>query len=231
MGNHILSDECWMKGNRCGKSTFPDCECLHSNIQCNILNKLYYLFNQTLLARKQWERAYLYNTGKHFDILKEYDINILENVKNGKNLYIHSSTCGNGKTTWAVRLIQDYLYAIWGFCTLDCHALFINVPRYLFEVKNNISNHNAYAEHVEKYILTADLVVWDDIATKVSTEYEKEKLLSLIDARINSGKTNIYTSNASKQELYKQMGDRLASRIYNDSIDVEVIDVDRRGYK
>jgi DNA replication protein DnaC len=59
------------------------------------------------------------------------------------------------------------------------------------------------------------LVVWDDIAIKTATTYEMENLLSIIDYRLNSGKSNIYTSNLFGSELSQRLGERLYSRIIN----------------
>lgn len=62
-------------------------------------------------------------------------------------------------------------------------------------------------------MLTADLVVWDDIATKTMTEFETENLLSIINTRIDNGKSNIFTSNISPSYLSDYIGERLASRV------------------
>ena len=40
-------------------------------------------------------------------------------------------------------------------------------------------------------VTKCDLVVWDDIGSKNGTEFEVSHLLSIIDQRINNGKSNI----------------------------------------
>jgi DNA replication protein DnaC len=92
-------------------------------------------------------------------------------VAAGNNLFLHSTNCGNGKTTFAVRFIQNYLDKIWHKSELTCRALFISVPRFLIALKDNISERNEYAEHIKKFVLEADVVIWDDIATKVGSEF------------------------------------------------------------
>ena len=163
-----------------------------------------------------------------FKQLAEIESHIEEFVAEGKNLYLHSSYCGNGKSSWAYRMIQTYFNKIWPSAPLECKALFISVPRFLLALKDNISNRNEYAEYITENILTADLVVWDDIAAKMASEYEMNHLLSFIDGRLTAGKSNIYTSNLSTREVYEALGERLASRICNLSIDIELHGADKR---
>ena len=76
--------------------------------------------------------------------------------------------------------------------------------------------------------MTADLVVWDDIAAKSGSEFELNHLLNAINTRMDAGKSNIFTSNLGKRELTNALGERLASRICNKSIDIELQGADKR---
>lgn len=157
--------------------------------------------------------------------------NIAQNIKafvdDGKNLYIHSPISGNGKSSWAIRLLKEYINAIWAHADLSCHALFVSVPTFLDSLKNSISSYDEYAESIKNNILKADIVVWDDIAAKCGTEFEINKLLSYIDRRIVLGKSNIYTSNLGPSELQSAVGSRLASRI-NGAKEVVFYGADKR---
>ena len=161
---------------------------------------------------------------------KSYIENKIEEfVNDGKSLYIFSENCGNGKTAWSIRLIQAYLNAVWHKCELRCKALFINVPRFLLELKDNISNKSDYIEHIKANVLDADIVVFDDIAAKVGSDFEIQHLLNYIDNRISLGKTNIYTSNLSRKEMFTAVGERLTSRITNFSEEIELFGADKRN--
>ena len=124
--------------------------------------------------------------------------------------------------------MTSYFDKIWPKSNFDCQALFISVPRYLLALKASISGKNEYADTVNKYILGADLVVWDDIATKMGTEFELNHLLNIINTRMDNGKSNIFTSNLGNKELINALGERLASRICNKSIDIELHGADKR---
>ena len=96
-------------------------------------------------------------------------------------------------------------------------------------MKENFDKKLEVVEHIKNNILSADLIVWDDIATKGLTTFETELLLSYISNRISAGKSNIYTSNAIGQDLRDCVGDRLYSRIWNSSEVIKFNGVDKRG--
>ena len=230
----ILSNDCYMKES-CRKYLNGNCNTSESSF-CPKLFKLNYLYDESLLSDKQR----LYHTiridsdgtdKQQFLQLKEIENNIEMFVSSGSNVYIHSSTCGNGKTLWSVRLIQDYLNSVWYKCDLSCKALFIHVPRFLLALKDSISNQNDYVDHIKKNVLQADLVVWDEIAVASLTKFEHEHLLNLINTRIDYNKSNIYTSNQGPEEIMEKLGERLYSRVVNLSTDIELFGSDKRGLK
>ena len=195
--------------------------------------KLDYLFDNAMIPDSQRKHLTLVvdNDGtdfKEFTQLAEIEKTADDFVNQGKNLYIHSSICGNGKSSWAIRILKSYLFKTWAQGELTCRALFVSVPRFLLALKDSISNKNEYADHILKHILTADIVIWDDIAAKVGSEFEINHLLSLIETRISSGKSNIFTSNLATKDMKEALGERITSRICNMSIDIELFGKDKR---
>lgn len=222
----ITPQECWMK-NQCKK--YPDCP----NPFCIKLFKLNQLCDLALLSPKQREHIALYidadgTDREEFEYLKSIEQHIDKFIAEGNNLYIYSGTTGNSKTSWMLRLLNQYLQKIWAKSDLECRALFINVPRYLLALKDAISNQSDYVDHIKVNALKADLVVFDEVGTKSVTIFEHENLLSIINARLDEGKSNFYTSNLMPQELQQVVGDRLYSRIVNSSINIEFRGKDKR---
>jgi DNA replication protein DnaC len=166
---------------------------------------------------------------EEFKFLASIEANIEQFVADGLNLYLYSYGCGNGKTSWAIRLLSSYFGKIWHKSTFECQGLFINVPKYLLALKENISGHSDYAEAINATVKTADFVIWDDIAAKVGSEFELNHLLSLINHRIDAGKCNIFTSNLGPREIGNALGERLASRICNKSYNIELKGSDKRA--
>lgn len=195
------------------------------------LNMLFNLANMTACQRERIAlRIDADGTDKEeFVHLSEIDKNIEEFVKRGENLYIHSRQCGNGKSSWALRMAIDYLNCIVEKTSLTCKVLYLNVPDYLMELKSNINEKSDFVYYVKKNIDKANLVIFDDIGTKSATQFEADALQTIIDRRLANKKSNIYTSNLSDDELHSVLGDRLASRIVNNSVNIELHGNDKRG--
>lgn len=221
----IKNENCWLK-DRCNH-----CDC---NKFCMRMFKLNYLYDSALINDIQRKHKVLVTDkdgtdSEQFVLLSKLEKNIVNVVNGGENICIHSKNCGNGKTSWSLRLVQSYFDKIWINSPLSCRALFINVPHLLMSLKDNISEKNEYVSHIKENIAQADIVIWDDIGTKLITTFESENLLSMIDVRINSGKSNIFTSNLSEEEIHKCLGDRLCSRIWNVKYNIELQGKDKRG--
>ena len=168
---------------------------------------------------------------EQFQKLAAIEQDIVKFISEGKNLYLHSANCGNGKSSWSIRLVEAYFDKIWARTDGKCRVLFISVPRFLLALKDNITTRSSYVDYIKDNVLEADLVIWDDIAAKMGSEFELTHLLNIIDNRLALGKSNIYTSNLNRQQLYTALGERLTSRIANMSTDIELFGADKRFLK
>ena len=218
---------------------YNDQKCNHSRCNdafCIRRTKLDELYKASGLAENQKVRITLHIDDDETDLnefrqLAEIERNINTFVENGYNLYLHSANTGNSKTSWSVRMIQAYLANNWAKLDLSCHVLFISIPSYLVALKRNMNTPDEYAIFINKNVYDAELVVWDDIGTKFASEYDMEQLFNILNRRIQNGKSNIFTSNLSDQELVTALGARLASRISQDSINIELHGADKRNLK
>lgn len=193
---------------------------------------MYSLFKQSRLPEAQWNYKSLVCKGAdlpNFKVLQSKSDSILDFVNNGNNLYIYSENCGNGKTSWSIRLMYSYFDKIWHKSCFDCKALFVSVPKFLYNCKRSISQDVKGFEELCNLISEVELVIWDDIGEMRASDYEHQILFQYIDDRINSKKSNIYTSNKNKEQLEDVLGVRLASRIYNCSECIEFVEEDKRG--
>ena len=193
---------------------------------------MYSLFKQSNLPEALWDYKSLTCEDKDYQAFKELQAKsdaILNFIEAGNNLYIYSENCGNGKTTWAIRLMYSYFDKIWHKSCFDCKALFVSVPKFLYNCKRSISQDVKGFEELCNLISDVDLVIWDDIGEMKASDYEHQILFQYIDDRINSKKSNIYTSNKNKEQLEDVLGVRLASRIYNCSECIEFLEEDKRG--
>ena len=172
---------------------------------------------------------------ENFKELKKIEDGIVGFVRKGNNLLLSSNGVGNGKTTWASKIMKAYIFKYANKYTFDynCPVLFINVPEFLIQKKLAINDPEILAEvsNVEKCIYTAKIVVFDDIATNTASEYDNDLLYSYINSRTNNLLTNIYTTNVSQNDIDDILGERLASRIVRYSVCIELNGADLRGVK
>lgn len=218
-----------MNVNNCWYKRICTEQCSENCIRYKLM---YSLFKQSNLPEALWNYKELVCHEKDLQVYKKLQAKseaILNFIEAGNNLYIYSENCGNGKTTWAIRLMYSYFDKIWHKSCFDCKALFVSVPKFLYNCKRSISQDVKGFEELCNLISEVDLVIWDDIGEMKASDYEHQILFQYIDDRINSKKSNIYTSNKNKEQLEDVLGVRLASRIYNCSECIEFLEEDKRG--
>ena len=165
-----------------------------------------------------------------FDRLFNIKDKVEKFVNEGHNLVIYSRKCGNGKTSWACKIALNYIDSYSSNYAITAPVIFVNAAEYINRKKAMISDRSIVDEmnQLDHDLYNADLVVWDDIATKALSEYDMEQLYVFINNRIANMKSNIFTSNCSYSDMPKIMGDRLGSRIVNNSITIELDGNDNR---
>lgn len=219
-------EECWFKNN-CDLYNTVECNCgcaiyyqyYHLVNLAGIPKRIQYAENQVLYAQDDIEK-YKYLSG-----IKN---NIKTWVKEGNNLFLYSKYYGNGKTTWAIKLMSSYFSNILYGNGTRCRGLFINVDDFLLRKKKHITNHNQRFADMEALLSEVDLVIWDDIGCTKLSDYDHTVIFPIINSRLLNGKANIFTSNLIDDDFSVNVGDRLASRILETSQIVEFINPPQR---
>lgn len=215
--------KCWYEGV-CSNKT-PECR-----TGCIRYLEMYNLLEKSNLPEKRWSPEVLSPDDCDYDAFCELAYikdNIVDFVNDGSNLYVYSDYTGNGKTTWTIKIMLKYFNDIWAGNGFRCRAIFIHVPTFLAQLKNFNKVDSAF-EELKQRILNVDLVVWDDIASTDLSSYDNSQLLSYVDQRILNRKSNLFTGNLDNIGLSKALGMRLASRVWNSSIRIELKGQDKR---
>lgn len=214
----VLKEDCWYR-NVC---TYDQC------VNCIRYSEMKYLMENSGLPKKKQKPIQLDGSrdARAFKTLAEIKDDIYNFVDNGESLYIFSEFTGNGKTSWAIKLLLKYFDTIWAGNGFRVRGYFQHVPTFLNTLKDFSKDHSA----LKKTLETVDVVVWDDIASTKLSDYDIQQLLIIIDARVSEGLSNIFTGNITSHEsLTQAVGDRLASRIWHTSTLVEFKGKDRRS--
>lgn len=225
MDNKFIFD-CWY-ADVCQYEDTNECE----KENCIRYLEMNYLMEHSNIPKSQRKPVRLQAPDCDYDCylqLAEIKKDIQEFVEDGKSIYITSTETGNGKTTWAVKLLLKYFDTVWAGNGFRCRGLFIHTPTFLAKLKN-FDVKDLDFEELKRKIVNVDLVVWDDIASTNLSNYDLSQLITYIDQRIFAEKANIYTGNiVEKSQLDKTLGARLSSRIYNASEVIEFYGRDRR---
>lgn len=219
-------NDCWYQ-EVCKKHTRNKSHCR----SCPKFIEMRAMLRQSNLPEKKWKPQQLIPNGneKSHSRLMEIKSDIKNWVESGNNLYIYSESCGTGKTSWSIKLLQSYFDKVWAGNSLSCRGIFISVPSFLVKNKENISKFDEDFVNLREQLLDVDIVIWDDIAVTKLTEFEHALLLSYIDTRILNEKANIFTGNADKKVIETYLGERLASRVYSGSEVLQFTNRDMRG--
>ena len=218
----VRNFECWYKD-------VCTAEC---SLACVRFTEMQHLMQSSGLPKNRQMPETLTPSDEDYDafcLLADIKDDIKTFVEQGENLFICSLNTGNGKTSWAIKLMLKYFDSIWAGNGLRTRALFVHVPTLLLQLKNF---ENPLDADYKRSLTDADLVIWDDVCATTVSNYDYANLLMYLDNRLLNNKANIFTSNLiTKGQLEKVLGARLASRIWETSTIVELKGKDRRNGK
>ena len=190
--------------------------------------EMQYLMDMSGLPKAKQRTIILSPPDEDYDAfceLSDIKDNIVEFVDKGSNLFIGGSI-GNGKTSWAIKLLLKYFDEVWAGNGFRVRGMFVHVPTLLSKLKN-FENPllTSYKENLSK----ADLIIWDEIGGTGMSNYDYSQLLTYIDQRALNEKANIYTANIdSLKSCEKYLGAKLASRVWSSSEIIILKGGDRR---
>lgn len=163
-----------------------------------------------------------------FVSLDEYREAVVDMVEEGKGLYIWGKSTGSGKTSWACKIMSHYFRKIAFKSGLENEGLYIFLPTFLEDLRDNYDNKDPEFEQVLSMVKGCKLLIIDDIGAERVTEWVRERMVSIINTRVSNNLATIYTSNLSPEELKSELGDRISSRVLGSSQVIEITGGDRR---
>lgn len=216
---------------------FAEKYCRKNKTECSEFCDAYRLL-RALYKMSRLPEKYCYNIPlvpgkedlKSFEALNDFMKSIEERVEAGEGLYIWSEGVGNGKTSWACKIMSYYFRKIAFKSGLENEGLYIYLPMFLDDLRMSYDGEPE-ADFLEllDMLRNCKLLIVDDIGAEKSSEWVNERLLSIINNRVMRGLSTIYTSNMSLDDLGERMGDRIRSRIRGSTTEIHLVGKDRRG--
>jgi DNA replication protein DnaC len=169
---------------------------------------------------------------KAFEALNDFKETIVDHVNRGEGLYIWSSNTGNGKTSWACKIMGYYFRKIAFSSGLENEGLYIYLPTFLDDLRNSYTTSSPEFEEELEMVKSCKLLIIDDIGAERVTEWVRERIVSIINTRASNDLCTIYTSNLSLKGLTDKLGDdRISSRIKGSVQEINLLGKDNRGAK
>lgn len=163
-----------------------------------------------------------------FNELNEFMKAVVSHVEAGDGLYIWGDA-GNGKTSWACKIMGYYFRKIAFSSGLENEGLYIYLPTFLENLRAYYDTKDPEFEAILNMVMGCKLLIIDDIGAERMSEWVNERLLSFITERVNNELSTIYTSNLSPDAFRDRVEGRLASRVLGYSKEIHISGSDRRG--
>lgn len=188
---------------------------------CPQFHEINILFENANIPKKYTQPYKLYPSKEDigsYNSLNEIKSNILEMISYGFNIYIFSNKHQNGKTSWAIKILQNYLHCIWNMPGNRKRGLYVDVGEYLKEIKFSFNENNRDMRDFEYDLDNADLVIWDNIDENKLSEWDKGNLKQHIKKRNSNNLSNIFVGTNYDNKLSSIVGSDLKYYIQDNSI-------------
>lgn len=226
---------CYKNGNDCPyrktcKQRTSDGECYK---MCVDFNEIDLMMHNANIPHKYVQPIVLYPSCKEdvesFEILSEIKKNITAMVQQGFNLYIKSNQRQNGKTSWGIKILQNYIHHLIGKPGSKDRALYLDLNEYLRELKLSFDSKDKEFKETEKVMRECDLLVLDGIDEVRLSEYERNYLKMIIKSRLANNLSNIFIGRNTAGNLINAIGNDLKYYVEDNSTVISIYGI--RGDK
>lgn len=185
-------------------------------------------YMQAKIPESDWVLPNFEWVGDNAAWLKNY--NLMENVNKGRGIFLWSHTTGNGKTSLLRVLFADYARQVALKNTQFYRALWFNVPSLINRMRKASRGGDSELDQLMRKVETCEVLVLDDLGAEKMTDFAREQLFLIVDARYRNKKSTWITSNYNLRQLSfeERCGERIASRLHECSEVFEVQGGDRR---
>lgn len=219
---------CFRNGNDCPYR--DNCNEYRKDGTCNTMcikfHEIDLLFKNANIPKKYLQPIKLFPSKEDIDsyeILNQIKNNILQMVSYGFNVYLVSNLKLNGKTSWGIKILQNYLHYIRHQSGSRKRGLYVDTNEYLSLLKANFDSPNQEIKEFERDIDEVDLVVWDNIDEAKLSEWERNNIKQHIKKRLANNLSNIFIGNYTDRELILRVGQDLKCYIQDNSTLIKLI--------
>lgn len=199
---------------------------------CTQIHELDLLFHNANIPKRFYQPLKLYPDDidvESYEALSVIKNNIAQLVEDGFNLYIYSPLKLNGKTSWAVKILQNYFHYILAESGTRNRGLYVDVNEYLTLLKSNFDNPDKSIKDLDKALNNVDIVIWDNMDETRLSEWERGNIKTHIKKRLADNHSNIFVGSSINNELSIKIGEDLKAYVQDNSIVISLLG--KRGDK
>ncbi len=170
---------------------------------------------------------YKYNDDVYENMLLNYNVskNYAEKFSSASQNLMFIGSTGLGKTHLSTAIAGKVIELGFDVCYDTAANLFLSFENERFGKQNS-----KYATPTDRYF-ECDLLIVDDLGTEVTTQFTVSALYNLINTRFMNGRPVLLNTNLSLEEMQKKYGERIASRLFGESIVLRFVGKDVRLLK
>lgn len=191
-------------------------------------------FDDSFFSDKPNKQKYQVDISPREQILeiKHQCIKFIENFsdKDTPNFYFYGSI-GTGKTFMAKSIGLELVKRGYSVLYLSAPSLFSIIQQYRFSSDRETSEH----EQTYKNLITADLLILDDLGTEPKSDARYAELLTLLEMRKGRNQNHmaktLISSNFDLKRLFQEYNERIASRLVGEFQFIQFIGDDIRMIK
>lgn len=98
-----------------------------------------------------------------FEALNDFMKSVEERVERGEGLYIWSESTGNGKTSWACKILSYYFRKVAFKSGLENEGLYIYLPTFLDDLRQSYDDPDTDFSELLAMLKNCKLLIIDDI--------------------------------------------------------------------
>lgn len=195
--------------------------------------KLNSLFKEANLPKSYYQAQELVeriDDIKTWNALDAIRNDIVQRVDDGLILTIISANVGNGKTSWAIRLLQRYLAETAINGKIEKKGYFINYASLVTKLSSFEEHKTDSYKEMMNYLKNSHLLVIDELGSAKLNSVSYPLLYDIINYRNEQNLSTIYTTNYTLDVLELELQERLFSRIIDCCELAEFFSSNVRGY-
>lgn len=143
------------------------------------------------------------------EIIYKESVKFVQDIANGKIVdgMMFTGPVGSGKSFMAAAIAN-------GLIDYDCKVKFVVMPDFLDEIRDS---YRANAENSEKDLMTeikhVPVLILDDLGAHNYTDFAVRTIYAILNYRMNYQLPTVVTTNLSREEIEKELGSRIFSRL------------------